>query len=74
MSAKPVDISLSFAPDVPAAAPKFAGFPKYNFVGGHNDPANVPVEALRDAANTVLSREGRTLEAGLMPELPKEKP
>ncbi|MDX2203490.1 MAG: PLP-dependent aminotransferase family protein [Hyphomicrobiaceae bacterium] len=61
MGAKPVDISQLFAPNVPAAAPRFAGFPRYNFVGGHNDPDNVPVEALRQAADTVLAREGRTL-------------
>ena len=61
MAATPVDISQAFAPNVPAAAPKYAGFPKFNFVGGHNDPASVPVQALREAADAVLSREGRTL-------------
>ncbi len=61
MSARPVDISQSFAPGLPAAAPKYTGFPKYNFVGGHNDPEHVPVEAIRQAADAVLSREGRTL-------------
>ncbi|RTL59750.1 MAG: PLP-dependent aminotransferase family protein [Hyphomicrobiales bacterium] len=61
MSTKPVDISQSFVRDLPAAVPKYAGFPKYNFVGGHNDPANVPVEALRAAADAVIAREGRTL-------------
>lgn len=61
MSAAPVDISQSFVRDLPPAAPKYAGFPKYNFVGGHNDPDNVPVEALRAAADAVIAREGRTL-------------
>lgn len=61
MTAKPVDISASFAPNLPAAAPKYAGFPKFNFVGGHNDPDHVPVGSLTAAANAVLTREGRTL-------------
>ena len=61
MTGKPVDISASFAPNVPAAAPKYTGFPKYNFVGGHNDPDHVPVASITAAANAVLTREGRTL-------------
>lgn len=38
------DVSALFRPDlpVPAAAP-FKAFPAYNFVGGHNDAASVPV-------------------------------
>ena len=42
-------------------APRWTGFPEYNFVGGHNDEASVPVDALRAAADAVLSREGSTL-------------
>lgn len=61
MTARPVDISASFAPNLPAAAAKYTGFPKYNFVGGHNDPDHVPVAAITAAANAVLTREGRTL-------------
>ncbi|MEL7464719.1 MAG: PLP-dependent aminotransferase family protein [Pseudomonadota bacterium] len=44
-----------------AEAPRWGGFPKYNFVGGHNDEASVPVDALRAAADAVLKREGSTL-------------
>lgn len=55
------DFTPLLRPDVPPAAARFAGFPKYNFVGGHNDPASTPVEALRDAADAVLKREGRDL-------------
>ena len=39
-----------FRKGVPAAAPRFTGFPKYNFIGGHNDPTMLPVEALADCA------------------------
>jgi 2-aminoadipate transaminase len=48
-------------PDLPPAAAKWAGFPKYNFVGGHNDADSVPVEGLVAAATKVLRREGKTL-------------
>ena len=38
-----------------------AGFPEFNFVGGHIDEPTVPVDALRKAADAVLAREGSTL-------------
>ena len=44
-----------------AEAPRWTGFPEFNFVGGHNDEPSVPVDALRAAADAVLSREGSTL-------------
>ncbi len=55
------DFTSAFRPGLPAPAVKFAGFPKYNFVGGHNDPDNVPVDGLIKAAASVLKREGATL-------------
>ena len=45
-------------PGLPAPAVKWAGFPKYNFVGGHNDAEQVPVDDLIAAASAVLRREG----------------
>src|ERR1700759_2811480 len=57
----PFDFAPLLAPGTPAPAAKWNGFPKYNFVGGHNDPDNVPVDALGEAATTVLRREGPTL-------------
>jgi 2-aminoadipate transaminase len=57
--------SFDFAPLLPAGLPppaaKWNGFPKYNFIGGHNDAEHVPVERLTAAATAVLSREGATL-------------
>jgi 2-aminoadipate transaminase len=57
--------SLDFAPllasGLPPPAVKWNGFPKYNFVGGHNDGEHVPVEALTAAATAVLAREGKSL-------------
>lgn len=48
-------------PDLPPPAVKWNGFPKYNFVGGHNDADSVPVAELVEAATRVLQREGRNL-------------
>src|SRR3954466_1125792 len=57
--------SFDFAPLLPAglppAAARWAGLAKYSFVGGNNDPEQVPVEGLIDAVNAVLRREGSTL-------------
>ncbi len=60
-TAAPLDFAPLLAAGLPAPAVKFNGFPKYNFVGGHNDAAQVPVDALVAAATAVLAREGRTL-------------
>src|ERR1700750_1290451 len=56
---------FDFAPLLPAGLPapaaKWTGLAKYSFVGGNNDPDQVPVDGLIDAVNAVLKREGRTL-------------
>jgi 2-aminoadipate transaminase len=57
----PFDFAPLLAPNTPPPALKWNGFPKYNFIGGHNDAKHVPVDALIEAATTVLRREGRTL-------------
>ena len=61
MAAEMFDYAELLRPDLPPAALRWTGFPKYNFVGGHNDPDSVPVEGLMAAAATVLKREGKTL-------------
>lgn len=55
------DYARLFRAGVPEGTPRFAGFPQYNFVGGHNDPTRVPVAALAEAAATALRREGEKL-------------
>jgi 2-aminoadipate transaminase len=50
-----------FANDLPAPAPRWTGFPKYNFIGGHNDREHVPAAALAAAAEAVLRRDGADL-------------
>ena len=46
---------------LPAPAAKWTGLARYSFVGGNNDPDQVPVEGLIDAVDAVLRREGKTL-------------
>jgi len=56
------DVTTLFRNDLPApAAAPFKAFPAYNFVGGHNDSASVPVAALTEAAERVIAREGASL-------------
>lgn len=50
-----------FVKNVPAPAVRFAGYPKYNFIGGHNDPTLIPVEDLIAATTSVLRKEGANL-------------
>jgi 2-aminoadipate transaminase len=61
MTVQSFDFTPLLAPNQPVPAARFAGFPKYNFVGGHNDPEHLPLDDLVAAATAVLQREGRTL-------------
>src|SRR4249920_2900275 len=58
-------VKFDFAPLLPAGLPppaeRWTGLAKYSFVGGNNDPEQVPVDGLIDAVNAVLKREGKTL-------------
>jgi 2-aminoadipate transaminase len=61
MSASTIDYSKLFSADLPPASPQWAPFPKYYFVGGNNDPEQIPIEGLVEAAGSVLRREGSKL-------------
>jgi 2-aminoadipate transaminase len=50
-----------FTKAAPAPAARFTGLPMYNFIGGHNDPMEIPTEALATAAAAVIRREGASL-------------
>lgn len=50
-----------FGHGLPDPLPRWTGFPRYNFVGGHNDPDRMPVAALADAAATALACHARRL-------------
>jgi 2-aminoadipate transaminase len=57
--------TFDFAPLLPAGLPapaaRWTGLARYSFVGGNNDPDQVPVEGLIEAVDAVLRREGKTL-------------
>jgi 2-aminoadipate transaminase len=55
------DYSRLFSTGLAAPAPRWAPFPKYYFIGGNNDPEQIPVEGLIEAAASVLRRDGRKL-------------
>src|ERR1700748_991021 len=61
MTAATFDFAPLLPAGLPAPAAKWTGLAKYSFVGGNNDPDQVPVEGLIDAINAVLKREGKTL-------------
>ena len=61
MTSASFDFAPLLAPGTPAPAVKWNGFPKYNFIGGHNDAKQLPVDRLVEAATAVLKREGATL-------------
>jgi 2-aminoadipate transaminase len=61
MTAAVFDFAPLLPAGLPAPAAKWTGLAKYSFVGGNNDPDQVPVEGLIDAVNAVLKREGKTL-------------
>ncbi|HEX5325454.1 MAG TPA: PLP-dependent aminotransferase family protein [Acetobacteraceae bacterium] len=55
------EITSGLVKGLPEPAVKFAGFPPFNFVGGHNDPTLIPIEGLIEATAAVLRREGQKL-------------
>jgi len=61
MTSAPFDFAPLLPPGLPAPAAKWTGLAKYSFIGGNNDPDQVPVEGLIDAVNAVLKREGKSL-------------
>jgi 2-aminoadipate transaminase len=61
MDSASFDYAPLLTPGLPPPAAKWNGFPRYNFIGGHNDAELVPVDRLIAAANAVLAREGSTL-------------
>ncbi len=56
-----IDFSKLYSDGLPDPTPKWAPFPKYYFVGGNNDPEQIPIEGLIEAAASVLRRDGAKL-------------
>jgi 2-aminoadipate transaminase len=61
MSSAQFDYAPLLPAGLPAPAARWTGLAKYSFVGGNNDPDGVPVDALAEAVNAVLRREGKAL-------------
>src|SRR5262247_4151207 len=61
MSVASFDFSSLLPTGLPPAAAKWTGAARYNFIGGNNDPAQIPVDGLIAAATAVLKREGPAL-------------
>ncbi|NNC80575.1 MAG: PLP-dependent aminotransferase family protein [Acidimicrobiales bacterium] len=55
------DIAEHFRDDLPEAPGQWQSSPEFSFVGGHNDPANIPFSGLSEALVNVLRREGQNL-------------
>lgn len=51
----------SFSRSGPEPAGRFTGLPRYNFVYGHNDPAQIPADELADIAADILRTHGSSL-------------
>jgi 2-aminoadipate transaminase len=56
-----IDYSLLYSDAAQAPASPWTPFPKYYFVGGNNDPDQIPIQGLIDAASAVLRRDGAKL-------------
>jgi len=61
VTAATFDFAAQLRADAPPPAALWSGFPKYNFVGGHNAPESIETMTLVDAARTALGREAPTL-------------
>ena len=51
------DLTQHFVPGLPEPTPRFGGFPPYNFIGGHNDPVQIPSEGKVKLALTIRGRK-----------------
>src|ERR1700749_3643619 len=61
MTSAAFDFAPLLPPGLPAPAAKWTGLARYSFIGGNNDPDQVPVDGLIDAVNAVPRPEGKTL-------------
>jgi 2-aminoadipate transaminase len=61
MTSPAFDFASLFPADLPVPAARWTGLAKFSFVGGNNDPEQVPVDGLIRAVDAVLRREGQTL-------------
>jgi 2-aminoadipate transaminase len=50
-----------FSEVLPSSVSIYSGFPKYNFVGGHNSEESIPIAELAKSAEKVIKAEGKNL-------------
>ena len=50
-----IDYPSLMSSGLPAPAPKWQGFPEYNFIGGHNDRNSIPVDDMISVSYTHLT-------------------
>ena len=55
------DMAALLRPDVPDGEARWTGDLRFNFVGGHNDPASVPFGGFAESAAVALARHGPAL-------------
>ncbi len=61
MTSAAFDFTALLPAGLPAPAARWTGLAKFSFVGGNNDPEQVPLDGLLEAVELVLRREGRSL-------------
>ena len=47
--------------DALSPAIEWKGYPKFNFIGGHNDPESIPIISLKESIDKIILKEGKTL-------------
>ena len=55
------NIENFFSEVLPSSVSIYSGFPKYNFVGGHNSEESIPIAELAKSAEKVIKAEGKNL-------------
>ena len=55
------DMAALLRPDVPDGEARWTGDLRFNFVGGHNDPASMPFGGFAESAAVALARHGPAL-------------
>ena len=55
------NIENFFSKNLPGSVSIYSGFPKYNFVGGHNSEESIPISELAKSAEKVIIAEGKNL-------------
>ena len=55
------NIEKFFSKNLPGSVSIYSGFPKYNFVGGHNSEESIPISELAKSAEKVIKAEGKNL-------------